>query len=118
LSFGEAHENDDYLQVKEEQAVVASRVRQLETVLATAEIVEPQADHGRVTVGSTIQIEDVSSGRTSKHVLTGAHGLIAPTDISASSPIGQAILGREAGDEVSVELPNGRSVVLKVRNVR
>jgi transcription elongation factor GreA len=119
LSFGEAHKNDDYLQIKEEEAVVASRIRQLETVLIAAQIVEqPQSADGRVTVGSTVQIEDVASGRTSEHVVTGAHGWLAPADISASSPIGQAILGREAGDEVAVRLPSGRSVVLRVKNVR
>jgi transcription elongation GreA/GreB family factor len=40
LSFGEAHRNDDYLQIKEEEAVVASRIRRLETVLMAAQIVE------------------------------------------------------------------------------
>ena len=118
LSFGEAHENDDYLQVKEEEAVLASRVRQLESLLAGAEVVEPQRTDGRVTIGSTVRIEDVASGRTSEHVLTGAHGWVAPTDISANSPIGQAILGREAGDEITVELQSDRSVALRIRNVR
>jgi transcription elongation factor GreA len=118
LSFGEAHGNDDYLQIKEEEAVVASRVRQLEILLASTEVVERSESDGRVSVGSTIQIEDLASGRTSEHVLTGSHEWVAPTDISANSPIGQAILGREAGEDVTVQLPNGRSLVLKVRNVR
>ena len=118
-SFGEAYRNDDYLQIKEEEAVVASRVRQLETVLATAEVVRQSgAADGRVAVGSTVQIEDVASGQISEHVLTGSREWLAPTDISANSPIGQALLGRAVGEEVSVELPSARTVQLKVRNVR
>jgi transcription elongation factor GreA len=119
LSFGEAQKNDDYLQAKEEEAVVASRLRQLETVLAAAEVVEaPQRTDGRVTVGSTVQVEDLASGRTSEHLLAGTHERLAPTDVSANSPIGQALLGREAEDEVSVDLPSGRSVDLRISSVR
>jgi transcription elongation factor GreA len=119
FSFGEARANDDYLQIKEEESVVASRVRQLETLLASTEIVEHSGiSNGRVGVGSTVQIEDLASGRTSEHVLTGSHEWVAPADVSANSPIGQAILGREAGEQVTVALPNGRSVVVKVRKVR
>jgi transcription elongation factor GreA len=119
LSFGEALENDDYLQAKEEEAVVAFRVRQLEAVLAAAEVVEAQQrTDGRVTVGSTVHVEDLASGRTSEHVLTGTHERLTPTDISASSPIGRALLGGEAGDEVRVDLPSGRSVDLRVASVR
>jgi transcription elongation factor GreA len=119
LSFGETHSNDDYLQIKEEEAVVASRVRQLETLLATAQVVkQPKAADGRVTIGSTVQVQDVDSGGTREHVLTGAHEWLAPTDISANSPIGRAILGRKVGDEVIAALPSGRSVVLRIKNVR
>jgi transcription elongation factor GreA len=117
--FGEAHGNDDYLQIKEEEAVIASRVGQLETLLATAQVVErPDATDGRVAVGSTVRVEDIASGASSEHVLTGAHEWLAPTDISASSPMGRALLGRKVGDEVTVELPDGRSVVLSITNVR
>ena len=119
LSFGEAHKNDDYLQAKEEEAVVASRLRQLDAVLAAAEVVETvQTADGQVTVGSTVQLEDLASGRTSEHLLTGTHEGLTPTDISASSPIGRALLGGEAGDEVRVDLPSGRSVDLRVVSVR
>jgi transcription elongation GreA/GreB family factor len=119
LSFGEAHKNDDYLQIKEEEAVVASRARQLETLIHTARVVDQsRATDGRVSVGSTVELEDLASGRTSEHVLTGSYEQLATADISASSPIGQALLDRRAGEEVTVELPSTRTVNLKVRGVR
>jgi transcription elongation factor GreA len=71
-----------------------------------------------VTVGSTVQVEDLASGRTSEHLLAGTHERLAPTDVSANSPIGQALLGREAEDEVCVDLPSGRSVDLRISSVR
>jgi transcription elongation GreA/GreB family factor len=118
-AFGESHSNDDYLQIKEEEAVVASRLRQLEAVLASAKVVDDSpATDGRIRIGSTVELEDLASGRTSEHVLTGAHEQLATSDISASSPIGQALLGRMAGDEVTVELPSARTAELKVRDVR
>jgi transcription elongation factor GreA len=118
-AFGGSDNNDDYLQIKEEEAVVVARLGQLETVLGSAKVVdEAPAPDGRISIGSIVELEDLASGRTSEHVLTGAHERLATTDVSANSPIGHALMGRTVGEEVTVELPSARTVHLKVRAVR
>lgn len=115
---GSGPENDEYLQVKEEEAVIASRARQLESLLELATIVDEDGGiPDIVAIGSWVEVENLSSGRTRRHRLTGGFEPLEPDDISVNSPVGQALLGRAAGDEVEVELPGGRAVTLRVRRI-
>jgi transcription elongation factor GreA len=116
--FGEIDENDDYLQVKEEEAVVALRIQRLRLLLDSASVVEGHdcaAD--AVTIGSLVEVEDVTSGEVRAHRLTGDYQPHGPDDISASSPIGRALFGRATGQEVSVALPDGRERTLKITGI-
>jgi transcription elongation factor GreA len=120
-SFGESSENDDYLQIKEEEGVLASRIERLESLLASATVFDGSAGAGasaNVTIGSIVDVEDTASGEIRAHRLTGGYEPHQPNDISAISPIGRALLGRAPGDEVNVALPNGRQRALKINAVR
>jgi len=113
--FGEATENDDYLQLLEEEAVTSARVRSLTDVLAAARIVDADdadTDTDVVSLGTTVTIR--AGGKKMQRRLVGAYEAIEGDSVSASSPIGQAILGRSAGDEVVVELPNGAEQTLEI----
>jgi transcription elongation GreA/GreB family factor len=113
--FGASHENDEYLQIKEEEAVIASRIRQLESLLDTAEIIdEESADRGVVAIGSVVDVKNHKSGKVRTHRITGGFEPAEPGDVSANSPVGQALLGRTPEETVEVELPNGRTVTLEV----
>ena len=111
--FGEATENDDYLQLLEEEAVTSARVRSLTDVLAAARIVDADdAATDVVSLGTTVTIR--AGGKEMKRRLVGAYEAIDGDSVSASSPIGQAILGRSVGAEVVVELPNGAEQTLEI----
>ena len=112
--FGASHENDEYLQIKEEEAVVASRMRQLESLLNTAEIVDEGSASRVVAIGSLAEVKNLQSGAVRKHRITGGFEPVEPGDVSANSPVGQALLGRSPGERVEVELPNGRTVAFEV----
>lgn len=117
-AFGEVDENDDYLQIKEEEMVLAARIRQLQSALSSAKVIEPsKGDAGVVTLGSRVEVEDRASGEARTHRLTGGFEPLGPDDVSASSPIGRALLGRAVGEEVAVELPSGSERTLKVTAV-
>jgi len=110
--FGEATDNDDYLQIREEEAVASARMRALAEVLATARIVDDdRAVADVVTVGSTVTIR--AGGRTVARRLVGAYEVDGDA-VSASSPIGQAILGHSPGDRVVVELPSGAEQEIEI----
>ena len=116
--FGGSYENDEYLQIKEEEAVLASRMRQLESLLDSAEIMdEESAARGIVAIGSLVEVRNQSSGTVRTHRITGGFEPAEPGDVSANSPVGQALLGRTPEEAVEVELPNGRTVVLEVLGV-
>ncbi len=104
--FGDATGNDDYLQIIEEEAVSSARLQALEQVLATAEVIEEDgAAADFAAIGSVVTIR--IGGETVERRIVGDYEATGGDAVSASSPIGSAILGRGAGATVAVELPNG-----------
>ncbi len=117
--FGGTKENDEYLQIQEEEAVLASRIHRLESLLEVAEIVESEAGPADVVaLGTVAEVRNLTSGAVREHRLTGGFALDGAADVSVNSPVGQALLGASPGDRVAVDLPNGRSVELEVLSVR
>jgi transcription elongation GreA/GreB family factor len=117
--FGEIGGNDDYLQTIEEQAVLAARIARLQRLLDSATVVErPQSSSGAATVGTIVEVTDLVSGAIHEHRLIGDYELRAANAVSASSPVGQALMGQSPGNEVEVRLPHGRARRLRVLSVR
>jgi transcription elongation factor GreA len=113
--FGEMAGNDEYLQTLEEASVLASRIAGLERLLDSAAIAPySRASTGVATVGTIVELEDVSSGSVQRHRLIGDYEELRPDGVSASSPVGQALMGRSAGEEIQVELPGGRKRTLRI----
>jgi transcription elongation factor GreA len=119
-STGDGSSGDDHLQIREEELVVRSEVARIEALLASAVIVEGQdATDGTVVIGSVVEVRDIDSDATHRHLETGDFdrgGSVGDgvRPVSASSPVGQALLGLAAGSEAVVELPNGRRRRLEV----
>jgi transcription elongation factor GreA len=119
-STGDSSSGDDHLQIREEEAVVRAEVARMEALLASAVVVEERdVDDGSAAIGSVVEVRDADSGTTYRHLITGDfdRGSAAEEEIrpvSASSPVGQALIGLEAGAEVEVELPSGRKRRLEV----
>jgi transcription elongation factor GreA len=115
--FGDTANNDEHLAIREEEAVPAARIVQLEGILMRAIEVDDAGDPGSVTIGSVVAAVDVETGKTLEYVVGSAHGVLSRGTVSALSPIGRALLGRRVGDRVSVHLPRGRRRELKLREV-
>lgn len=113
--FGDGGNNDDHLQIKEEEEVLRSRIARLEALLdgATVSDSTPSND-GVIGIGALVEVENSRSGRRTTHRLIGSFALQEPGDVSASSPVGQALLGCSVGDSVEVELPTGRRRKLRI----
>jgi transcription elongation factor GreA len=118
--FGSADINDDYLQIKEEEAVLAAGIAHVSMLLETALVVDPDeiAEEGVATLGSVVEVLDLETGWHQKLRLIGGHEPSAPGLASAGSPVGQALLGRHAGESVEVDLPGGRRRKLEITAVR
>jgi transcription elongation factor GreA len=118
-AFGEVSNNDDYLQIKEEKEVLSARIASLEAALSSATVVAQETDDSAaVAIGVAVKVKDLDSGAVDEYVLIGDFDPPAPSAASAGSPVGRALLGRVAGDEVEVELPAGRRRRLQIVSSR
>ena len=116
-AFGDLSENSEYDEAKAEQGKIHTRISELREMIANAKVIdESQIDESVVSVGSTVVIFNITRNKEFKYQIVGSY----ETDpvngkISDSSPIGVAILGARAGDEVVVT--GAKEQVLKVVSV-
>lgn len=109
IQQGDLSENADYTAAKEEQGFMEGRIQELEILLKNAIIIDHlEKSPDEVGIGSYVTIqEDVYPPET--------YHLVGPKEadprngrISHESPIGQALMGRRAGDEVTASTPGGK----------
>ena len=112
---GDLSENAEYEEAKNEQAFVEGRIQTLEGMLKTAVIIENSGTE-HVSLGSTVVVE-ADDGEETFAIVGSAEARPAEGRISNESPVGRALLGRRAGDKVSVKLPNGSEVVYSISKI-
>jgi transcription elongation factor GreA len=117
MEGGELIENAEYEAAKNEQAFVEGRIQELEMLLATARVIEDdkKKKNDTVQVGSTVTIQEDGLEEETYTIVGAAEANPRDGKISNESPIGKAILGHRAGDEVQVEAPDG---AYKVRIIK
>jgi transcription elongation factor GreA len=117
--FGDISENSEYDDAKNEQAMLESRIAQMEERLRRAIVVDKdQLDTGVVSVGVKVHVKDQKTGDSRKFQLVGsAEANPAEDKLSHESPIGKALMGRKRGEIVSVEVPRGDNRKLKITKI-
>jgi len=109
-SHGDLSENAEYHAAREQQGFIEGRISEIESQLATAEIIDVSRVQvsGRVVFGSTVDLEDQEDGSKVVYQLVGdAEADIRHGWISVSSPIARALIGKGVGDVVDVAAPAG-----------
>jgi transcription elongation factor GreA len=109
-SFGDLSENFEYHAAKNEQGLLERRITMLRDRLDRAVIVDETAvARDTVGVGTTVEIED-EQGERMQVEISSVGG------VSPDSPVGRALLGKKAGDEVVIDAPRGswRARILSV----
>lgn len=115
-------ENAEYEEAKSEQAFVEGRIQDVERMIQSAIIIP---DHSRpsqktsvVELGSIVKIQQGGAKKMTTYTIVGSTEA-SPTDgkISNESPLGQALMGKSAGDDVEFRVPAGvqHLTVLTVR---
>jgi transcription elongation factor GreA len=110
---GDLKENAEYHAAKEEQGFIEGRIRELENMLANAEVIDVTrfGTTGRVVFGATVGLVDEADGRQVRYQIVGEYEADMKAGlISVTSPIARALIGKEQGDEVSVAVPGGEKV--------
>jgi transcription elongation factor GreA len=106
---GDLAGNGDYLDAKEEQALVEQRIALLTERLACARVINaPTNNNGVVTLGARVRLRQVGSSETAEYQIVGSiESDPSEFKISNESPIGRTVLGRTKGEEIVVEVPSG-----------
>ena len=108
-SFGDLSENSEYDEAKNEQGKLHSRLAELEDILSNYVILEEDDDGGEyVRLGSTVTVLDKEFDEELTYKIVGSQEADPMNGaISEDSPFGRALLGKNAGDEVTVDAPGG-----------
>ena len=108
-AHGDLSENAEYHAAKERQGFVNARINQLKHRLAEISMIDfSKIPHDRAGLGSTVVVLDVNRDEEMTYnLVTTEEADAANGKVSTTSPIGRALLGKEAGDVVRVQSPGG-----------
>lgn len=107
--FGDLSENAEYDEARNEQAKVEARIQELEALIENAEIIdESNMDVRAISLGSLVKLFDEDFEEEITYSIVGSNQA-DPLEqkISDQSPIGRALMGKKAGDRVTVTAPAG-----------
>ena len=111
-ALGDLSENGDYHAAKDAQGKMEARVRQLQAMLGSAVIVEPDAGGDTVETGTIVEIRYTGDEETERYLVGSIEEKRDDVAvISPGSPLGRALLGRGPGDVVEYEAPTGKLAV-------
>ena len=108
-SFGDLSENSEYDEAKNEQGKLYSRIAQVEEILANYVVIEEEETDGEyIRLGSTVTVLDKEFNEEETYKIVGSQEADPMNGaISEDSPFGKALLGRNAGEDVTVDAPAG-----------
>jgi transcription elongation factor GreA len=118
-THGDLSENAEYHAARERQSFIEGRISELEDIVSGAEVIDPSGLSGdQVKFGAHVRLIDEETEKESAYQIVGMHEAdIKQGRLSVSSPLAKALIGKKAGDAVSVPAPGGdRSYeILEVR---
>ncbi len=110
--FGDISENSEYDDAKNEQAMLESRIAQLEERLREAKVIDAADLPADVVVlGSTVTIREGSGDEDTYQIVGSAEADPDENRLSNESPVGRAILGHRKGESVEVTTPGGSRTI-------
>ncbi len=121
-AHGDLKENAEYHAAREQQAFVEGRIKEIESKLGNAQIIDVAKLNagGKVVFGATVDLVDEETAEEVTYQIVGEDEAdIKLGRISVSSPIARALIGKEEGDVATVQAPGGTRVfeILAVRYV-
>lgn len=108
-AHGDLSENAEYHAAKERQSFLGGKISELRSVIGKSEVIEVEkGPTNRVVFGRTVRLYDLKSDKEVSFQLFGPYESDPERGkISVASPLGQALISREVGDEISVNTPGG-----------
>ncbi len=106
---GDLSENAEYDAAKEKQAFIEGRIKEIESKLASCEVIDvSRLDGERVVFGATVTLSDINGGKEVTYKIVGVDEAdVKAGKISINSPIAKGLIGKYIDDEVRINTPSG-----------
>ncbi len=114
--FGDLRENAEYSAAKEEQAQNENRIKEIQRILDNSTVIEKTGTADVVTLGSVVVVKNQDGEAQEFKVVGKVEANPMEGLISDESPIGQALLGKKAGEKAEVQLP-AKAVTFTVEKI-
>ncbi len=105
---GDLSENAEYHAAREKQSFIEGRIKELESILGRAEVIDPTRLQGSIKFGATVTVVDEDTEEERTYQIVGeAEADIERGLLNIRSPLARALIGREPGDSIEVRTPGG-----------
>jgi transcription elongation factor GreA len=105
---GDLSENAEYHSAREKQSFIEGRVKELESILSLAEVIDTAKLNGAIKFGATVKLVDEDTEEERTYQIVGEpEADIEAGKLNIRSPLARALIGKEEGDSVEVRTPGG-----------
>ena len=106
---GDLKENAEYDAAKEAQGLLEAKIKDLEAAIANCKIIDTQTiDTSKVSILTRVKITNLATKKTMEYKIVGEKEAdLKAGKISATSPIGQGLMGKKPGEIADVKAPSG-----------
>jgi transcription elongation factor GreA len=105
---GDLSENAEYHSAKEKQSFIEGRIKELESVISLAEVIDPAKLSGPIKFGATVTLVDEDTDEEKTYQIVGEYeASVEQGLLNIKSPIARALIGKDEGDSVEVRTPGG-----------
>lgn len=105
---GDLSENAEYHAAREKQSFVEGRIKEIESILGLAEVIDPSRLSGSIKFGATVTIVDEDTDEERTYQIVGeTEADLERGLLNLKSPIARALIGKDEGDSVEVRTPGG-----------
>lgn len=106
--LGDLKENAEYHSAREKQGFIEGRIKELESVIGLAEVIDPKTLSGTIKFGATVKLVDEDTDEEKTWQIVGEHEAnVEKALLNVKSPIARGLIGKEEGDSVEVRTPGG-----------
>ncbi len=105
---GDLSENAEYHAARERQSFIEGRIKELESILSRAEVIDPTRLSGAVKFGATVRLVDCDTDEEKTYQIVGEpEADLEKGLLNIRSPLARALIGKDTGDTIDVTTPGG-----------
>ena len=105
---GDLSENAEYHAAREKQSFIEGRIKEVESLLGRAEVIDPSKLTGSIKFGATVTLVDEDTDEEKTYQIVGEpEADIEKGKLNIKSPLARALIGKDEGDTVEVRTPGG-----------